>query len=455
VSDWTWDEPQEFEGWFWRPGENERFYGRLQHDPVSGSSVHFFDAPTIDPLELTPLLPVGGLLLGELPGEVPVTLEGFFPERWTSVSGQSTGEVDGFAQTVYRGCHLDDRGLVADRAEVDLVGLDDALVGVLRDTGILHPGAGQQIGRLREGAQLDVVLKDGAELTMWAEEQGTTSGWSSTTTLRTAVSVALSSAIPAEHLESEYVEPLRQFVVFSTRSTSSTRRLSYARSSSGEAVDTLGQPWPTVRRPRRLPGKLTLNLRRIKDPSLCVTRWFSLRQQVGPVWQLLFAVLGRDDGLIEDRFLNLMAFAEGYHRALRDSPPLTSQQAKAARDSVKHALKGHPTIVREAFNRSLSHANSQSQRERLVDLSHDAVAVLGAAWELDVDEECRVMVDTRNWMTHWGGRTRRVVDHAAGLGLMVHRLELILYASVLHDLRLRPAEVTESIFYGWQDEGFP
>jgi hypothetical protein len=53
MSDWSWDEPQELEGWFWRPGEDKRFYGRLRHDPHSGPTIHFFDAPTIDPLALT------------------------------------------------------------------------------------------------------------------------------------------------------------------------------------------------------------------------------------------------------------------------------------------------------------------------------------------------------------------------------------------------------------------
>jgi len=44
------------------------------------------------------------------------------------------------------------------------------------------------------------------------------------------------------------------------------------------------------------------------------------------VWNLLFSTIGAPEVVLENRFLDLMAFSEGYHRALRDDPPLSKAQ---------------------------------------------------------------------------------------------------------------------------------
>ncbi len=180
-----------------------------------------------------------------------------------------------------------------------------------------------------------------------------------------------------------------------------------------------------------------------------IRRWFDLRDEVGAVWLLLFTTLGGGEGLLENRFLNLKAFSEGYHRALRDSPPLTKESAKAARKAIREALSDQGDEVRDLFDKRLSHANSQDQRERLVELANDAKDQLGDHWDFDPDEQCRRMVDTRNWMTHWGERTKYVSDGPDSLATFCRHLELIAYVAILRDLRLTDEEIVLAVGHGW------
>jgi ApeA N-terminal domain 1 len=114
-----------------------------------------------------------------------------------------------------------------------------------------------------------------------------------------------------------------------------------------------------------------------------------------------------DTGLLEDRFLGLVAFAEGYHRALHDEPPLTLTAEKQGKKLVSEALKEHPE-VRRVFTEALGHANSQPLRKRLEFFATQATTTLG--WELARDSFCSQVIHTRNWMVHWGDRGQHVVE---------------------------------------------
>jgi ApeA N-terminal domain 1 len=175
--------------------------------------------------------------------------------------------------------------------------------------------------------------------------------------------------------------------------------------------------------------------------------WFALHRQIGPVWQLLFSTLQRTTGLLENRFLNLVAFAEGYHRAMHDQPPLTPEQAKAA---TKAALASIPdSKTRRVYRDALAHANSQSQAQRVSELTGRCLAVLDA-WELDTAAFTREVKDTRNWLNHWGKRGKHTHDDGPGLSILVAHLEVILYANLMLDLGMTDLEVAKAIGSGWR-----
>ena len=447
----AWDEEAEFEGWFWLLGADERFYGRLTHQPDEGSGLHFFDVPGPDIRSREPALPIDSRLLGELAGGRPLTLDGFFPANWSQTGfNNPTTTIDGFAESVLLDCHLDaDEPLLADSFGAALYGLEPTLNGAHGEPGLLNPHGGRKIGNLAEGESRQVQLPDGAILLVHSGEQGSLSPGVSHTEVRAELNITVASVGRADQLEQRYLEPLREFIIFSTRRTSYVRSLRFGAQANQAEVTVLRQPWPYPRRPLKNQYRLGLNLGRVSDPDGVLRRWFSLRDEVGAVWRLLFATLARNDGLLENRFLDFMAFMEGYHRALRDKLPLSKNEAKAARKVMLGALADQHEKARELFEKRLAHANSQDQYDRVLDLAQQAKDLLGEHWDFDPETQCRAMVDTRNWMTHWGSRTKRVADDAPSLVHFCRNLELIAYVAILRDLDLDSDESFIAVAHGW------
>jgi hypothetical protein len=296
------------------------------------------------------------------------------------------------------------------------------------------------------GEAREFALPDGAKLSVHAGETGSYSYRVTRTEVSAGVSVAAPAPAEAEELERKYLEPLREFVTFCTRRPSYVQALKLG---DNHGVNVLRRPLPYPRQPQPDQYRLGLNLARVSEPDDVMHRWFVLREEVGAVWNLLFSTIGAPEVVLENRFLDLMAFSEGYHRALRDDPPLSKAQARAGRDAIKAALADEDPKIRDVFLTRLSHANSQTQRDRLIELAGQAKALLGDHWDFDPFEQCRAMVDTRNWMTHWGSRTKYVASDPASLFGFCRHLDLLSYIAVLRDLQLADEEITTAVANGW------
>jgi HEPN superfamily Apea-like protein len=189
---------------------------------------------------------------------------------------------------------------------------------------------------------------------------------------------------------------------------------------------------------------LWLNPATVPDAGQVLVSWWDLRERLGPVWTLLFGTLQRPSLPLENRLLNLTAFAEGYHRTLHDERPLTDEEAKAAVDAMLATVDEER--VRAVFRSALTYANAQTQRKRTRWLAERAGSVI-SAWDLDVSEFCNQLADTRNWLTHWGERGRHTQE-GAGLRRLIARLDLVISVNVLLDLGLDDGVVADQIGSG-------
>lgn len=454
---WQWDENGELEGRFWLPETSDDFYGRLLHDPRDGPRFHFFGCPTVDPGSREAPLPPECRLLGESPGGGRLTVDGFFPTNWTQYGlPVRDATVDGFARSLLDGCHLaPDQPLELPVLTASLWGLKETLIGAATDTDrLLNPHG--QLGQsgFAKGEDLTIELPGDVALSLHAGEQPSFTRHAESTEVVAQVQVDAPGPIESDEVERRYLVPIKELITFATRRPSYVRKLAFhARDDPMETVSVLRRPWPLPRGEPRDLYRLGFNLGRIEDAAATIRRWFALREEVGPVWALYFATLGREEGLLENRFLNLMAFAEGYHRALRDTPPLTKTQDQTARQAIKGAVTEQP--ARDIYLQRLAHANSQTQRERITELSEQGADLLGEAWEFDAREFSRATVDTRNWMTHWGSRTRSVNDEPQALAAFSAQLELVLYIAIMRDLGLEDDDMLDAVGHGWVLEGLP
>ena len=160
--------------------------------------------------------------------------------------------------------------------------------------------------------------------------------------------------------------------------------------------------------------------------------------------RFFFGTLNAEAIHLENRLLNLLAFAETYHRRLFNACPLPKATHRRLREQMLGAVDQEH---RSVYEPSLSYANSQSQRERVRFLALRAADAIPAVAHL-ADRLVPQLIDTRNWLMHWSHRTKHVVE-GGDLMVATDRLVVILQANLLLDLGLPPASVRHSIGSAW------
>jgi hypothetical protein len=449
---WSWSTSWELEGRFWEPGDTEhRFYGRLRHTALDGPTFHFVDST----LNTGPIQGPAGpieILLGETLGGIPLTVLGFYPSRWAAHGLGSGNTVDGFADSVIAGAWLATlTELEVSAVSVKVHGLLETLTGGTAEGGPLNPTADEH------GCdRMTVELSDGVGLVLQTGESRSVSRRREHSEVTAGAHLSLKPPLPFAELERKYLQPLCDLVLFATR------RPSYVESLAIKLISDSTESFHVVRRPFPQPDArserdvyaLALNLGRVHSPTAVIKRWFELSDEVGPVWQLLFSTLGSSTGLLENRLLNLVAFVEGYHRALHDEPPLTDKEDRSAQKAVKAALRSEDVHVRKVYREAVAYANSQTQRDRLDFLTRRCLLVLDL-WDLDCDAFCEQVSHTRNWLIHWGKPGRSTLGQGSGMYMLFARLEVIVYANLMLDVGLTREEVAQEIGSGWRLERLP
>ena len=175
-----------------------------------------------------------------------------------------------------------------------------------------------------------------------------------------------------------------------------------------------------------------------KDAPAKIARYFELYRALGRTAAFFFVVLNARTIHEENRLLNLMAFAEGYHRTFHDAPPLI--------DEVHERLKGDMLAAiekqyRRVYEAPLTYANQQTQRQRLKFLiGRAATAVPTLADRKNAFRDA--LVATRNQYTHQGERQPNVIDDA-DLHDHVERFIEVLEVNLLLDLGVDAGDIRE------------
>ena len=169
----------------------------------------------------------------------------------------------------------------------------------------------------------------------------------------------------------QWVTQVQDLMVFGMRQPSSTISLSGIRAGpvgpNGVPFDVkMHAPWhPRVPdlRPAAYLGRALLPANVVDDVGELITRWFALHRELGHAAQLFFGTINDRDLPALNRMLNLLAFAETYHRRRFDEPPLTEEEHDALSKQMLDGLPSHRE--RDVYAGRLRHANAQSQRQRV------------------------------------------------------------------------------------------
>jgi hypothetical protein len=280
------DQPHQIEGDFWMPGDDRRFYGRIDHTPEA-TRMHLVNSSVISgygggPVSHTLTL-FGDTNLGH------TTVCDLHPLTWTT-RGDNANTVDCLAETVVVGDHIDDLGGLEVRSVAfDVHGLLKVLAGAWPEPGLLSPTGGPH----SNGEVLAVNLSEEVEAILQVGTHNNISRGLPAPSQYADVRLVLPAGWPFRAVEKRFIFPTRDLVQFSTRHVSYVNSLTLHRSP--DLADTLRvleapYPKPTDRTTTRVEA-LSINLRNVDDPGAVVSRWFGLSHEVGGVWPIFFSAL--------------------------------------------------------------------------------------------------------------------------------------------------------------------
>ncbi len=441
-------EPFEEDGYVWEPGSDERAVAHLRFDPDHGTDLTLINAPWA--------LEVGkpwDVLYGESLWGQPWSL---FDVRCRSSQRAANSRSGCEAETFVTGVHADKE---ADIAFTDLAfgcyGMREWLTQGRRDreSALTRPADARDDfwGMCQASAE-------GVEL-LFHVNAIKSGDWYRQHFEATAV-LQLKSPTPlslTQWLE-RWVTPIQDLMVFGMRQPSSTISLSGIHAG---AVGPNGLPFDVkvhaLWHPR-VPdlswavyqGRAILPANAVDDIGELIAQWFALHRKLGNAAQLFFGTINDRDLPALNRMLNLLAFAETYHRRRFDEPPL----AEAEHDALsKQMLAGLPSQREcDVYAGRLLHANAQSQRQRVRWLITRA-----ASADSRLEEVKRALVDslieTRNHLTHFDAPNEWVANTSYGYALLAAALEFVLEANILLDLGLTEEQVQHGLAqgHGWDD----
>lgn len=169
-----------------------------------------------------------------------------------------------------------------------------------------------------------------------------------------------------------------------------------------------------------------------------IAEYFARYRALGRTAAFVFVVLNARTIHEENRLLNLMAFAEGYHRTFLEAPPLPQELHRELRKKMLRAIDKR---YRGVYSNPINHANQQSQRQRVGALIARAASAVPAL--ADPDDVFRdELVDTRNLYTHQGEPGLRALSDADDLHARIERFIEVLEVNLLLDFGLARDEVS-------------
>ncbi len=424
------------------PPDEAMAQGRIAYDPEAGIELSVIGADWFPELGERS----GGfwpVLHGESFAGVKFTLFDCGIRKLQEAAGRARAEM--VAATLALGTQVDSPEEVAfKRMGLSLRGLREWLTG----------GYSQIEPTLKEGKEnpdvrlLNVEIGDaGLQFIVEPCESGGRYRWVEET--HAGLSITVPEPIPLSRWRTEWIEPLRHLMIFANREQSLIESLS----GYPDPVDAFSLIRVFERHETRVRQTTAHSFYQrdllpagiIGNTAELIRLWFDFHARLGPAAGFLFGTLNSVGMTIENEFLNLMAFAEAYHRALHDAKPLSTHQHAGYREAMLASLPDDP-FVKGIYERDLMFSNRQSQRERTAWLVSRAAL---ADWPDGVEEKLvATAIETRNWLTHWSGKGKHVVEDGE-LARFNRRFLWVIESNMLEDLGLEIGQIEKCLALGY------
>jgi hypothetical protein len=161
-----------------------------------------------------------------------------------------------------------------------------------------------------------------------------------------------------------------------------------------------------------------------------ISDWFSKEQNLEPVYDLYFGTVYDPDMYVSYQFLSFMQAIETYHRRTRKNEELSPEEHKKRIDAI---INASPHQYEHWLKCKLKYTNEPSLRKRLRELvKKDLTSVADLFVE---DKNCFInkLVDTRNYLTHYGSDLSEAAAKDEELLKLTGRAKLLLESCLLYE----------------------
>jgi len=144
-----------------------------------------------------------------------------------------------------------------------------------------------------------------------------------------------------------------------------------------------------------------------------IGQWISSYSELGPVFDSFFSSVSGSYSRLEGRYLALVQGIETLHRRKMQKPVVTDEKYSKI---VNNMLECVPNSMRQHFRNRLLYGNEPTLSNRIQEVLNPNLQFF--KFDTFKKEYCRLIVDTRNFLTHFD----RKLERRAATGIELHRL---------------------------------
>jgi hypothetical protein len=431
---------QEIGGHWWLADRTDhRVAGTLTFDGDKFPELDLFEALTED-REAAEKAIVLGLSGDAQPVTVQVDFETDRPRRWSQHGGEIVRQRLG-AKFVYMGAYL------AGPADREFSRITVSYTDLLEWTGWQGPTDTSEDAehaiRFKEPDEIRIEVPWGTVQLRFTMAIGGDGPSKRCLSIGAGLLCVRTSPVPFDVWLDEVVGPLRDFVSLVTDRANQVEEVTFERAEREPFGQLIYVP-TTVELPQRTGYSFefpctALSLDDRLPVALC--RWFELQSVVGPALDLYFSTVYRPSMHLENRFLNVVAAAEAYHR--RMVPP-DAEHVERHRARLDRILSVADKQDQGWLKWRLRYGYEPSFADRLTELATRASSVL-ELWIGEASAFAGRVADVRNLLVHQDPGSETARPTGRDLIDLLEDVGLVFLVCLYEDLGFTHAEIREML----------
>jgi len=183
-----------------------------------------------------------------------------------------------------------------------------------------------------------------------------------------------------------------------------------------------------------------------EDIEKVLSLWFAKAQQLRSVYDLFFGTFYNPSMYLQFQFLSLMQALESFHRVTKGGKYLSNAEWKPFREKLANAI---PAVLetghRESLKSRIKYGNEYSLRKRIGELleilDEETLSRLSPTEKYFTG----IIVDTRNYLTHYDDELKDVALKNADLYWAIQRLRILISILLLKEIGIQEKLILNSM----------